>query len=114
LDLEAEARLQRLLVDLIGRGLLSSAHDVSDGGLAVALAESAIIGGIGADVELEPDAGQLFGEAQSRAVVSAAPEEAGRVEEVAGAAGVPVRRLGTVGGASLSVRGAFSLPLSDV
>src|SRR5205823_5957287 len=54
LDLEAEARLQRLLVDLVGAGLLGSAHDVADGGLAVAVAESAILGQQGAEVGLEP------------------------------------------------------------
>ncbi|MFV2064940.1 MAG: phosphoribosylformylglycinamidine synthase subunit PurL, partial [Chloroflexota bacterium] len=72
IDLDREVALQRLLREAIGHGLLRSAHDCSDGGLAVAVAESAFRGGIGASCpgiahHLRPDA-TLFGEAQSRVV----------------------------------------------
>ncbi len=113
LDLEAEARLQRLLVDLAKARLLSSAHDCSDGGLAVALAESALLGGVGFVGEGDwapdrrgagtPDAGRwdaaLFGEAPSRAVVSCPASSVAAVEAAAAAAGTPAVRLGAAGGA---------------
>ena len=71
LDLEAEAKTQALVRDAIGQGLIKSAHDVSEGGLAVAVAESCVIGSIGAtlDLDLPGDAridAALFGEAPAR------------------------------------------------
>jgi phosphoribosylformylglycinamidine synthase II len=116
-DLEAEARLQRLLVELVGADLLRSAHDVADGGLAVAVVESAILGRQGADVELGPGAeraeARLFGEGQSRAIVSAAPAELARVLQAAARAGVPARRIGRVGGARVRFGEWIDLPLAD-
>jgi phosphoribosylformylglycinamidine synthase II len=106
-DLEAEVALQRLLRDAIGLGLLRSAHDCSDGGLAVTLAESAFRSGIGVscpDLALGSrlDAA-LFGEAQSRVVVSAAREESTALERLAAEARVPCARIGTVGGDDLAL-----------
>ena len=102
LDLEAEARLQRLLVDLAKARLLSSAHDCSDGGLAVALAESALLGGVGFVGEGDWAGGRwdatLFGEAPSRAVVSCPASNVAAVEAAAAAAGAPAVRLGAAGG----------------
>ena len=102
-DLAAELRLQRLMLRLHAEGLLLSAHDCSDGGLAVTLAESAIIGDIGFK-GIEPLSGRLdaalFGEAQGRIVVSLTPEvfrqmgAPGRLGDLAREAGVPVTRLG--------------------
>jgi phosphoribosylformylglycinamidine synthase subunit PurL len=103
-DLAAEGALQRTLLEAIRAGLLRSAHDVSEGGLAVALAESAIGGGdglaLGADVSLDdelPLAALLFGEAQGRAVVSCAAGDAERVVALAEGNGVPARAIGRVG-----------------
>ena len=74
LDLEKEAALQRMIVDLIHLGLVESVHDCSDGGLAVALAEKAFAKGIGARVNLQssglPAEFVLFGEDASRVLVS--------------------------------------------
>jgi phosphoribosylformylglycinamidine synthase len=75
--------------------ILSAAHDVSDGGLAVALAELSLHSGVGADVELERDTVTWFGEGAGRAVVACAPERSEALE------GVPLRRLGVVGGGKL-------------
>jgi phosphoribosylformylglycinamidine synthase len=75
--------------------LLSAAHDVSEGGLAVALAELALHSGVGAEIELEPEALQWFGEGAGRAVIACSPERVDALE------GVPLRRLGTVGGERL-------------
>jgi phosphoribosylformylglycinamidine synthase II len=107
-DLDAEARLQRLLVAAAGHELLRSAHDCSDGGLIVALAEAAIGGayadqGFGAECNLSAYAhgvaadAVLFGEDGARAIVSCAPADVDRLEALCGERGVPVFRAGTVG-----------------
>jgi len=106
-DLDAERRLQRLLVAGAARRLLRSAHDCSEGGLAVTLAEAAMGGpyapsGLGASVDLSAIALEaspeaiLFGEDGARAVVSLAPEHVATVVALAGEHGVPVHRAGRV------------------
>ena len=82
---------------------LSAAHDVSDGGLAVALAELALHSGLGASLELEPEALAWFGEGAGRAVVACSADRAEALE------GVPLRRLGTVGGERL-----LGVPLAEL
>src|SRR5439155_6110431 len=117
IDLHAEARLHRFLVEGARRDLFGSAHDCSDGGLAVALAEAAVGGGVGFRVAL-PAAGlaphvALFSESPSRVVVTA---RRGREDDLAARAteaGVPCERLGTTGGATLAFDGAFEVPLQD-
>ena len=107
IDLDAERRLQRLLVAGASRRLFRSAHDCSEGGLAVTIAEAAIGGpyapsGLGASVDLSglapnaPPDGVLFGEDGGRAVVSVAPENVGAVVALAGEHGVPIHRVGQV------------------
>jgi len=113
-DLEAERRLQHLLVEAAGAGLLFSAQDCSEGGLAVALAECCFgTGGIGADVDVpiesEPDRplaleATLFGESQARVLVSADAERADELVRRAGAARVPARVIGETGGGRIRVR----------
>jgi phosphoribosylformylglycinamidine synthase len=114
LDLEREASLIGFLHDAAGRGLLHSAHDPAGGGLAIALAESAIAGGIGFRVELP--AGEphriLFAETPSRAVISCSPERAAEVGELLEKHSVPSRRLGVTGGYALDY-GVFSVPLIE-
>lgn len=108
LDLGAERRLQDYLVAARAEGLLASAHDCSDGGLAVTLAESAIAGELGAEIELvglhgmRPDA-LLFGESQSRVVVTVKPQDVGRAETLAATLGVPFAVVGKVQGDTLNV-----------
>ncbi|MGC8832498.1 MAG: phosphoribosylformylglycinamidine synthase subunit PurL [Armatimonadota bacterium] len=104
LDLDFEERLHKLVRTCIWEGLLSSAHDCSEGGVAVALAESCIMGGLGAAVEWHGSASSLFAEVQSRVVVSAGEEQIPRILELASEFGVPVLRLGVVGGGDLHVR----------
>ena len=114
LDLDAERALQTLLVELADARLMRSAHDCSDGGLAVTLAECCFdTEGIGADVSIDPvavgraetlnRAAALFGESASRVVVSAAPEAASEVLRRASAAGVPARIIGRTGGRLLRI-----------
>jgi len=100
IDLAAEKRLIECLVALARQGLLRSAHDVSDGGLAVMLAESCFAsGGLSAQVRLkgiEPAEAALFGERGARAVVSVSPGALARVEAVARQYGVATREVGIV------------------
>jgi phosphoribosylformylglycinamidine synthase len=116
IDLALEARLERLVLALVRRGLALSAHDVSEGGVALALAECCTGGWaraarVGADVELpgEAESGDgiaeaLFGEAPSRVLVACAPERVAEIEAAALVAGVPARRIGTTGGTRLRLR----------
>jgi phosphoribosylformylglycinamidine synthase len=105
-DLEAERRLVDLLVRLAEEARLASAHDVSDGGLAVALAECAMKGKVGGqftfEAKVRPSA-LLFGESTGRALVAFAPEEEGAVRRAAQVAGVPFRAIGRVGGERLEI-----------
>jgi phosphoribosylformylglycinamidine synthase len=106
IDLEAERRLVDLLVLLAAEKRLASAHDVSDGGLATALAECAMDGGLGADVRLEPGirpSAQLFGETTGRVLVTFGPAEEAPIRSAAQSTGVPVRVIGRVGGERLRV-----------
>jgi phosphoribosylformylglycinamidine synthase len=96
LDLAVEAALVRWLAAIAPR--CSLAHDVAEGGLAVALAEAALHSGIGAELDLVPDAVALFGEGGGQAIVALPSEQ---VEVDPTGAGVEVRRIGVVGGDSL-------------
>ncbi|GAB3989461.1 phosphoribosylformylglycinamidine synthase subunit PurL [Actinoallomurus acanthiterrae] len=114
-DLAAEAALASVLVTGAREGVLSAAHDLSDGGLSQSLVESCLRGGLGCVVSLPDDPfTELFSESVARAVVAVYPEHEERVAALAEAAGVPVRRLGTVGGDAFEVEGLFSIPLSEL
>jgi phosphoribosylformylglycinamidine synthase subunit PurL len=107
LDLRRERALQWLLAEAVAAGLLQSAQDCSDGGVAVALAECAFeTGGIGAEVDL-PAVGSpiatLFGESASRAIVSATLAASERLIELARELGVPARLIGKTGGSRLRI-----------
>jgi phosphoribosylformylglycinamidine synthase len=103
LDFNRELAVQDLLRELIRGGYVESAHDCSEGGLAVAIAEACFnpSGSLGAGIDLSA-AGErpinelLFNESQSRIVISTVPENAGPVLELAQTRGVPAHRLGTV------------------
>ncbi len=117
LDWAAEKGLQECLVRAAEAGLLSSAHDCSEGGLAVTLAESCVLGGTGAHLEVRgalPAHVALFSESQSRAVVSVPAECLGGLEDIAGELDVPVHILGTTGGTSLVIEGLIDLSLQEM
>ncbi|MGH9329013.1 MAG: phosphoribosylformylglycinamidine synthase subunit PurL [Vicinamibacterales bacterium] len=107
LDLGRERALQRLLAEAAAAGLLQSAQDCSDGGVAIALAECAFeTGGIGAEVDVPQAGGEiatLFGESTSRAIVSAAPGSSAKLLELARGFGVPARIIGKTGGSRLRI-----------
>ena len=100
LDLDEEKAVQAAVLSAIRAGLVRSAHDVADGGLAVSLAESSVFSGLGAEVALPASSARLdavlFGEAQSRVVVSVAPDDAGAVCQRAADAGAQATPIGTV------------------
>jgi phosphoribosylformylglycinamidine synthase len=106
-DLAAERRNGDFVRGLIGRRVATAVHDVSDGGLLVAVAEMAIASGIGAELEAPPSAAHAFwfGEDQARYVLTVPAGEAEAVMAEARTAGVPVRRLGTTGGDALTPAG---------
>ena len=129
-DLETAKTLHTTLIGLIQSGLVKSAHDCSEGGLAVALAESSISQLIardtprliGASIDLSAlkdvrlDA-LLFGETQSRIVISCKSLDAVKVVERAKLMGVPAVQIGKVGGDTLTVKtasGEFSAPLTEL
>ncbi len=114
-DLDAERRLAALLAAAAGSGLLSAAHDLSDGGLAVALAESCLRGGTGCTVRLPGDPfTALFSESAARCVVAVRPGAEAAFGELRSAHGVPGQAIGTVGGDSLIVDGWFAIPLAEL
>ncbi|MGE5618372.1 MAG: phosphoribosylformylglycinamidine synthase subunit PurL [Sphingomonadaceae bacterium] len=124
IDLEMEAAVQRCALAAIRAGLVRSAHDCGDGGLAVALAECCMAGGLGMEADDEPldrllrrdgcrPDGLLFGESQSRIVLSVPPERLPEVERLAADAGVPVAVLGTVTGRGGAETHGLPLPLGE-
>jgi phosphoribosylformylglycinamidine synthase II len=117
LDLEAERRLQDLLQEVAAGDLLASAHDCSDGGVAVALAECAILGGHGFAVTVDGDMPPhvlLFGESASRVVVSVATEREGSLRGLAATRGVPFRRLGETGGPRAVIDGFVDATVTEL
>jgi phosphoribosylformylglycinamidine (FGAM) synthase-like enzyme len=117
LDLAREASLHQMLVEAARGDFLASAHDCSDGGLAVALAESALAGDTGFAVSLpgdEPWYVALFSESASRAVVSVAPEKADAVEALASAHHLPLSRLGETGGPRMVFDSLLEITVEDV
>ena len=115
-DLAAEKALGSLLADAGEAGLLSAAHDLSDGGLAQALVEATLRHGTGVRVDLEGDAFVgLFAESAARALVAVAPDDEERLVALAREAGVPVAGLGwTIDEAVLEVTGRFAIPLGEL
>ncbi len=108
IDLEREKRLQEFCLDAIEAGLVRSAHDLSEGGLAVALAECAFHGRkmIGCSIALEdairPDT-LLFGETQSRILMTCRKRDLERLREMARRKEVPAKAIGETGGAEIAV-----------
>lgn len=116
-DLERERLLAEVLISASRDGMIDAAHDLSDGGLIQALAESCLRGGKGARVVV-PD-GQdpfvlLFSESAGRAVVAVPRSEELRFTDMCGARGLPATRIGVVDGAEIDVQGQFSIPLGEL
>jgi phosphoribosylformylglycinamidine synthase len=105
-DLGAQAAALAVLRDAVRSNALPTVHDAAEGGLAVALAECCIEGGIGARLELEAGTAALFGEGPGGAVIAGPPDA---IERVPGA-----RVIGAVGGDRLEVAGAFAVAVAEL
>ncbi len=114
-DLEAEHVLAEVLVDGARHQLLRAAHDLSEGGLAQGLAEMVIKGDVGVRVEVAGDPFvALFSESTARAVVVVSPSDEAALVALAESRGVPVARLGVVGGDALVVDGQLSVGVDEL
>ncbi|MDQ3642316.1 MAG: phosphoribosylformylglycinamidine synthase subunit PurL, partial [Actinomycetota bacterium] len=113
LDIAAHAAVCELVRDLVDDELVDGLHDVSDGGLGLALAEMAVRSGTGFEVHVDGGHAGLFSESPSRVVVCVAAEHVGEVTGRAAAGGVAVRELGRAGGNRLVVGGLVDIALDD-
>ena len=104
-NLGAEKRNGDFVRTLIEAGRLDTVHDISDGGLLVAIAEMCMAGGIGAMLDAPNGIAFLFGEDQGRYIFAAPPMETKEILRAASAAGVPARLIGVSGGAELQAPG---------
>jgi len=114
-DLASERALATLLAEAAAAGVLASAHDLSDGGLAIALAESCLRGSRGCRVSLTGDPfAELFSESPARAVVSVNPGREAEFEALCAKNEVPSSVLGAIGGEVLAVEGWFDVPIAEL
>ncbi len=116
-DLEGEKNLIATLLDLAERNVLVSAHDTSEGGLAVAIAESCFINGIGA--QITPPAHTrndqlLFGEMQGRAILSVKKENVDAVKQIAAKNNVKAEEIGVTGGTGFVIEGLIDASIADL
>lgn len=115
-DLDAEFNVQNAISSLIKHKLVQSAHDVSDGGLFLTLLESAMVNGLGFEIATDSNFRKdafLFGEAQSRAVISTSPANAATLEAELKQQNIAFTKLGTVKGKALVIDGTDYGPVSE-
>ena len=123
-DLERERELGEILINASRDGMIDSAHDLSEGGLAAALVESALRFNTGARVALDEVAARdgvdtftlLFSETQGRAIVAVPRSEEVRFNDMCTARRFPVSRIGVVdaAGGALDLQGLFAAPLDEL
>jgi phosphoribosylformylglycinamidine synthase len=114
LDMAAVAAVAAVVRGLVNDGLVDGAHDVSAGGIGVALAEMAARSGVGVSAARIPDHRALFGEAPGRVVVSVDPERLTEVMARIDDAGVPSARIGLATGDRFTVKGLLDVPLAEL
>ena len=113
-DLEAERSLAEFFVYAAKAEILMSAHDLSDGGLAVALVESMLVNGVGATVELEDPFVDLFSESTARAIITVKPEHHQAVMDLIDSFDLQVRPIGVTGSSAFTLANEFSLELAEL
>ncbi|MRJ75299.1 phosphoribosylformylglycinamidine synthase subunit PurL [Aeromicrobium sp. SMF47] len=113
-DLEAEAALAALMLEATATGVVESAHDLSDGGLAMALAEAAFRHGVGVTVDLEDPFLELFSESSARAMITVAEDRHEELVALAQKHGVELASVGRTGGTDLVVEGQLSIPVAEL
>ena len=120
LDLDFEKRLQSVCLEAIQAGIIQSAHDVSEGGIAVALAESCFLNpgrSFGCDINFEFQHRkdfELFGEEQSRILLSLSADNLQSLQKIAQAYDIPVQPIGRVHGLNLSINDVINVPVSEL
>ena len=117
IDIAHEVAVQRVCRRLIGEAVVKSAHDCSDGGLAIALAESCTTAGIGFQGEFSISGrwdAALFGEYQSRIVMSVSPAKLPELERICRTEGVPWVRLGQTGGSSVTMADRIDVSVREI
>ena len=121
INLDKEKKLQNTLLNFIRKGLIKSAHDISEGGIVAALAECCIINQerqIGCEVEIPIKSRKdfsLFSESQSRVIISVSKENASNLEQdLEYELKLEFKKLGTVGGSSLKIKNFFEVELTDL
>jgi phosphoribosylformylglycinamidine synthase len=120
LDLQFEKKMQTSLLDAIKQGNIKSAHDTSEGGLAIALSECCISNSenkIGADVQLDDDIrtdALLFGETQSRVLISCSPDKADEIQKHFDGDKIACTKIGTVGGKNLKINNLINIDLEQL
>jgi phosphoribosylformylglycinamidine synthase len=116
-DLAAERALADVLVQTARSGLVNTAHDLSDGGLAQALVECCVRDGHGAQIRLPEGLDPfvaLFAESVARAVVTVAAGDGAALQRLAGARGLACTRLGQVAGSQLEIAGLFAVDVDEL
>ncbi len=113
-DLAAEQALGALMRDAIAAGIVTSAHDLSDGGLAVALVESAFRHDVGVTVALDDPFIDLFSESSARAIVTVAEADHDAFVQLAEQHGVELASIGRTGGSELVVEGQLTVPVAEL
>ena len=120
LDFKLELAVQKVCRTGIKRGLIKSAHDIAEGGLAVTMAECCITGNkgmLGAKVDIEGDLApevQLFGESASSIVISVSPDDVETMLTIAQELGAPAKKIGVVGGGKLEIGDMLKADISEL
>ncbi len=115
LDLEEERQLHKATLSAIQKGLINSAHDTSEGGIAIALAEKAIMSGsLGCNISLDNNQAALFGESHSRIIVSVSPEKANQFEALCAEYLTACKKIGTVTKDNFSINNSISYTVADI
>ncbi|MEJ6740425.1 MAG: phosphoribosylformylglycinamidine synthase subunit PurL [Actinomycetota bacterium] len=114
LDHAHHLKVAEVVRKLVVGDIVAGVHDVSGGGIGIALAEMAAKSGIGVSAARVANTAELFAEGPSRVVVCVEPESMSIVENLCAEDGVPVSRIGVAGGDRFSIKGLVDLPLSDV
>jgi phosphoribosylformylglycinamidine synthase len=115
IDIDEEASLIEAILKLIDEGVINSAHDTSEGGIAICLAEKAMASdGLGCEVNIEGDNAALFGESHSRIIISASPENATRISEIAVEHNLGLLKMGKVVEDNFKINDSINEPVDKM
>ena len=113
-DYETHERVCQTVRMLVNEGLVTAIHDISSGGLAVAVAEMAVQSGVGCSLARVPDIESMFSESSSRVVIAVDPEQMQSVEEIIQNQDIPSARIGLAHGEKFTIKGLIDIELSKI